>query len=169
MSIKRLFLPVLATLSVGSLMALAGCSKSSNNGTSGTLTCTINGTSWSAQQYKVGAGYIVSLSQLFVLGYNIQNKDSTEIQFVIPYIPPVNHPFSLDSTGSILSYLPPGKEYDANAIVPSSHGLITLTLADTVNHKIAGTFSGVLYNSINSSDSVTITNGTFTSAYTVTN
>jgi len=38
---------------------------------------------------------------------------------------------------------------------------------DSVNHKIIGTFSGVLYNVTGGSDSLVITNGTFNTGYTV--
>ena len=47
------------------------------------------------------------------------------------------------------------------------HSLLTVNSWDSVNHKISGTFSGVLYNITGGSDSLIVTNGTFTSTYTV--
>lgn len=168
MNVKRLVFPLVITLCAGFLFGSIGCSKSStNNSGSGTLTCTINGTAFSAQPNQVGAGLLSSFGQLFVLGYNIQNKDTTGFQVEIPYIPPVNHPFSTDTTQSVLTYIIPGKEYEAYYGLANAHGIITLTLADTVNHKVTGSFSGVLYNLANSSDSVAVTNGSFSSSYTI--
>lgn len=168
MNVKRFVLPAVTTLGVGFLFGLAGCSKNSNNNSSsGTLTCTINGTAFSAQPNQVGAGDLSTFGQLFVLGYNIQSKDTTGFQVEMPYIPPVNVAFSTDTTESDLTYIVPGKEYDAYFGLSNSHGIITLTLADTVNHKVAGTFSGVLYNISNSSDSVVVTNGAFSSPYSI--
>ena len=168
MRMKRLALPGVITLTVVFLFTMIGCSKSSNNSSSsGTLTCTINGTAFAAQPNQVGGGVLSSYGQLYVLGYNIQNKDTTGFQVEMPYIPAVNHPFSTDTTLSDLTYITSGKEYDAYFGLSASHGLITVSTADTVNHKIAGTFSGVLYNVLSASDSVVVTNGAFSTSYTV--
>jgi len=168
MNIKLPALFGVITLSVVFLFAVAGCSKSSNsNSSNGALTCTINGTAFAAQPNQVGGGVLSSYSQLYVLGYNIQNKDTSGFQVEMPYVPVVNHPFSTDTTLSDLTYITSGKEYDAYFGLSASHGLITVSVADTINHKVSGTFSGVLYNVLSASDSVVVTNGAFTTSYTI--
>lgn len=167
---KRLSLAAVIALSIFSLWGLESCSKnnsSSSYQTDGTLTATIKGTAYSAKSYVV-AGYLTSLGQLIVLGDSIRSNDTTEIQVSIPYIPAVNSPVHTDSLlYAVLTYVMPGKEYDAYYGLGYSHGVITLSSADTVNHKVAGTFSGVLYNKDNSNDSISITNGAFNSTYQV--
>lgn len=168
MNVRRLVLPTVITLGAGLLLGLIGCSKNNNNNTStGTMSCTVNGTAFSAQPYQVGAGYLSNYGQLFVVGYNIQNTDTSLFQVVMPYLPPVNVAFSTDTTISDLAYVKSGQEYDAFFGFDNSHGIITLSEADTVNHKVTGTFSGVLYNKTNSADSVVVTNGAFSSYYTI--
>src|SRR6185437_10460031 len=158
MKLNRSFLSV---LSFSVLLFLTACSKSNNNttGSNGSLSAMVGGSSFTA--IKTDGAYIALLNQLFVVGYYIQSQDTTAIQIAIPYIPPVNHPFSTDSTGSVLTYVIDGKRYDASIAFPVSHAIFTLTTADTVQHTIAGTFSGTIYNDTNANDSIVITNGKF--------
>lgn len=110
----------------------------------------------------------VRIGQLIVQGDSIVGKDTSELQVAMPYIPAVNKPVYTDSTQFAgLTYIVPGKEYDAYYGLGFSHGVVTLSSADTVNHRVVGSFSGVLYNVVNSNDSVVITNGAFSSAYQV--
>jgi hypothetical protein len=169
MNVKRLLLPAVFLASMVSFGGLVGCSKhSSNTATSeGTLTATVNGATYNAASYVV-SGYLSAYGQLIVQGDSIRSSDTTEIQVAIPYIPAVNVAVSTDSSQYAgLTYTMPGKEYDAYFGLSNSHGVITLTGEDTINHHVAGTFSGVLYNIVNSNDSVVITNGAFSSTYTL--
>ena len=169
MNVKRLLLPAVFSFSIVSLAGMVGCSKSSSNSTSseGTMTATVNGASYSAKSYVV-AGYLTSYGQLIVQGDSIVGSDTTQIQVAMPYIPAVNHPISTDSSQYVgISYIGPSKEYDAYFGLNGSHGVVTLTGEDTVNLRVIGNFSGVLYNITNASDSIVITNGQFNSTYTV--
>jgi len=166
---KRFFLAALVFLGILSLSALESCSKSNSSSTTsdGTLTATVNGTAYSAKSYVI-SGYLSAYGQIIIQGDSIRSNDTTELQIAIPYIPAVNAPVYTDSSQFAgITYLSPGKEYDAYYGLASSHGIITLLSADTINHKVGGTFSGVLYNIVNSSDSVVITSGVFTSTYQV--
>lgn len=55
----------------------------------------------------------------------------------------------------------------AQSIEPSGNNYITLSSWDKTAHKIAGTFSGVFYNTSNSNDSIKIDNGYFNTSYIV--
>ena len=169
MNVKRILLPAVFVVSLVSVGGLVSCSKNSSSTTTsdGTLTATVNGTAYSAKSYVV-AGYLSAYGQLIVQGDSIRSNDTTEIQVAMPYIPAVNVAVTTDSSQYMgLTYLTPGKEYDAYFGLSASHGTLTLTGEDTVNHRVAGTFSGVLYNIVNSNDSVVITNGAFSSTYQV--
>jgi hypothetical protein len=166
---KRLSPAAVVSLSMLTLLGLQSCSKnnSSSYQSDGTLTATVNGAAYSAKSYVV-AGYLTTYGQLIVQGDSIVGSDTSEIQVAMPYIPAVNVTVYTDSTQYAgVTYKVPGKEYDAYYGLGFSHGALTLSSADTVNHKIAGSFSGVLYNVVNSNDSVVITNGAFNSSYQV--
>jgi hypothetical protein len=141
------------------------CSKSSNSNTSGgTLSATIGSSVFTAG--GAAGFYSQSLGLMGVVGYTIQSKDTTTMEVEFPYPPVVNHPVSSDSIAELgISYTAAGKEYDG--YLGSGRCIITLTTADTINHKLTGTFSGVAYNASNRADSLVITNGKFSSSYTV--
>jgi hypothetical protein len=168
---KRLSLAAVFFLSVFAVWGIESCSKSNSSSTqsNGTLTATVNGAAYAAKSYVI-AGYLTG--QIIVQGDSIRGTDTTGIQLDIPYIPAVNTPLYTDSVQfASVTYLSPGKVYDAFFALGQSHAVITLTIADTVNHRVGGTFSGVLYSVVNGnfnpSDSVVITNGAFTSTYQV--
>ena len=174
---KRLSLAAVICLTMLTLWGIAGCSKnnSSSTATDGTMTATVNGATYSAKSYVI-AGYLSSYGQILIQGDSIRGNDTTQIQIALPYIPPVNTVISTDSLQYAgvagLTYLSPGKTYEGYYGFGGSHAIITLSTADTVNHRIAGTFSGVLYSllvngNVDSNDSVVITNGTFNSTYQV--
>lgn len=169
---KRLSLAAVMALSLLSLFGLESCSKnnSSSYQTDGTLTATVNGSAYSAKSYVV-AGYLSSYDYILVQGDSITGSDTTMLQLTIPYLLPVNQAISIDSSAYLgtlgLTYQTGSKQYSAYYAFLNSHGTITLTTADTVNHRLIGTFSGVLYNNSNGNDSVVVTNGAFNSIYQV--
>jgi hypothetical protein len=166
---KRLSLAAVISLTMLTLWGIAGCSKNNSSSTAseGTMTATVNGTAYTAKAYVI-AGYLTSYGQIIVQGDSINNNDTTEIQVAMPYPPAVNVPISTDSTQfAAVTYVRGGVEYDAFNGYGYSHGVITLSSADTVNHRVIGTFSGVVYNTALSTDSVVLTNGTFNSTYSV--
>lgn len=159
--------PTVAALSIMLVLALAACSKSNNSGgvtTEGNLSATTGSASFSA--ISTFGVYSQSLGLIGVVGYTNQASDTTQIQLDMAYIPPVNKSFSSDTIAELgLSYQIAHKRYDA--FMGQGSVTLSLTSADTVNHQIAGTFSGVVYNDTNVNDSVIITNGKFSTIFTV--
>ena len=148
------------------LIFAVACSKSSSNSNTsgGTLSATTGSTTFTAG--STAGFYSQGLALIGVLGYTIKSGDTTLIQLEMAYIPPVNMSFSSDTVAELgLSYKVSGKEYDAYQ--GEGRVVLSMTTADTVNHLIAGTFSGVVYNDVNSGDSLVISNGKFSSSYTV--
>ena len=162
MSVKRPSFPIV--LFIASLLLAAGCSKNSNSlPTDGTMSATAGGAAFNAAQ--VAGVYSQSLDFMAVLGYTIRSNDTTGFQIQFAYVPPVNVTFSSDSTATGLTYFSPGKRYDA--FLGQGKVVANLSLVDTVNHKLIGTFSATLINDANSNDSLLVTNGKFTTTYSV--
>ena len=161
----KLFSPTLLVLAA--FVFVVGCSKSNNSSgvsTQGNLSATTGASSFSAT--STYGFYSQSLALIGVLGYTIQSSDTTLIQLEMAYIPPVNKSFSSDSVSELgMSYQIGNKHY--GAFLGQGSVVINLSIADTVLHNLAGTFSGVVYNDLNANDSVIITNGKFNTGYTV--
>lgn len=148
-----------------SLILITGCSKnnSSTSTSQGTLSATVGSTAFTAgSTYGI---YVSAIPSMVAIGLIPQGKDTTFLQVSLPYPLPLNRPFSTDSTASGLSYYTASRTKSYDAYTSHGHALITISLFDTVNHKIAGTFSGTLLNDIAQNDSVVITNGKFSTAY----
>jgi hypothetical protein len=155
---------VLIVLCCSTLVLALGCSKSSNGlPTDGTMSATAGGATFNAAQ--VAGVYSKSLNFMAVLGYTIHSNDTTGFQIQFAYVPPVGITFSSDSTATGLTYFTPGKRYDA--FRGQGKVVLNLSIADTVKHVLAGSFSGTVYNDINLKDSVIVTNGKFNSSYSV--
>jgi hypothetical protein len=83
----------------------------------------------------------------------------------------LNQPFNTDTTDMTLFYYTngsSGKQYGVGSYwfgAGSGLAVMTVTSLDTNAHKISGTFSGSLYAS--ASDSIVVSNGKFSSSYTV--
>lgn len=162
MSVKLPNFPI--ALCFSSLLLAAGCSKSNNNlPTDGSLSATAGGTNFIAAQ--VGGAYSQSLNFMGVLGETIKSNDTTGIQIQFAYLPPVGITFSSDSTETGLTYFVPGKRYDG--FLGLGKVVLNFSVVDTLNHKLAGTFSGTVINDSNPNDSVVVTNGMFNTTYSV--
>jgi hypothetical protein len=148
------------------LLAAAGCSKSNTANTSsqGTLSATIGTTNFSA--LTTYGAYYSNVHQMGVVSILPQGRDSTIFEMEFPYPPPINHPFSSDSTTCNFSYFTRSGSMNYNANTGSGHAILTITRIDSVGHQITGTFSGTLVNASNSKDSLVITGGKFGTIYT---
>lgn len=151
------------------LLAAASCKKSSSS-PSGSMTASMNDTTWSATfsaNYGAEGLYTQAASEFQVAGVQFKSGDSTTfyLTFYTPFN--VNQAINSDTTQNDLEYIDSksGVFYDAGLI--AGHFMLTITNYDVNNLKIAGTFSGVLYNDINSADSMTVTNGTFSAPFTL--
>jgi len=154
-----------ALLFLFAVTLIAGCHK--NNATTnseGTLSATVGSSAYTANlTYGV---YVNAIPGMVAIGLVPAAKDTTFLKLSLPYPLPLNLPFSTDSTVYTLSYYTASGSKSYDAYTGFGHGLVTISLFDTVNHKISGTFSGTLLNDYTpNSDSIVITNGKFNTAY----
>jgi hypothetical protein len=159
-----------SSLSLLTILLLAACSKTNNSpAPNGSFSAMVGGTAFTANQ--VAAADLPSAlgpRELIVVGYYVQARDTTGLQVEMPYLPPVNRPFSTDTTTlAAITYVASGKRYDAYFGLGASRAVFTLTSVDSVNHNVAGVFSGTVYNDADLNDSLVITNGKFSSSYSV--
>jgi hypothetical protein len=155
----------LVVISSTFLLASTSCKKSNSGGSSAGISATVNGTAWTTS-FPIN-GFYVTANQEFELG-GLQVKSGDSTGFALAFLGPVvlNHPMSSDTAGVDIGYISfkTQTEYDGGQI--AGHSILNITSYDGNAHKIAGTFSGVLYN-LGGSDSLVITNGSFNSTYTV--
>jgi len=146
------------------MIIIATSCKKDNNSGGGPVSATINGTAWSGQSLFSDAehtsGYVTIYSAALksgdTSGFTIQVHDSTKVG--------ETDEFLLSAIGYTIATSTGQSFYSSSAYY--SHGSLTLTTRDQTGHKIAGTFSGVLYKFSNSSDSIKIENGHFNMTYT---
>ena len=154
------------TIGLAAVLFVAfGCKKSSNNSSTppGGMDASVNGQAFQASTttgiFSASAGYIA------LFGIQTKGVDSSGIEVDILDTIKVGEP-GLLANGFIINYgSNTGPTYSGGDI--TGHGVVTLSAWDTVNHTIAGTFSGVLYDN-GLIDSVVVTNGTFNTSYTLT-
>jgi hypothetical protein len=167
----------LKNLSVFALSATAalvlvstGCKKSNDSASGFSLSATIGASAWAATatpgQY---AGVYERDNLLFdVAGMRRTSQDTSTLYLILPLVAKPGMTVSSDTSVLTITYSP----NFARSIYMAQYGfgghaLVTMTTQDTVNHKIAGTFSGTVYNLANASDSLVITNGKFSTTYVV--
>ena len=156
---------VLVVVSSAFLLAATSCKKSNNNSSNGSMSASVNGTAW-ATNFPATGLYSTAGGEFEIAGIQYKSGDSTG--FVLLFTTPItlNRAISSDTANLDVGYVDVHSQlqYDGGAI--AGHSILTVTSYDSTGHKIAGTFSGVLYNVSGGSDSLTITNGTFNSTYT---
>lgn len=142
---------------------LTGCKKNNDGGGNG-ISATVSGTAWQSQ-YATGVNY---LGSTLLTGAYGKGSDTTMITIDIPDSVKVNEPDDLYLT--TVSYTRKSTQTTYSGGFSGayySHGTVLVTSWDKNGHKIAGTFSGVLYNDNNNGDdSVKVENGHFNSSYT---
>lgn len=156
--------------SVVLLFFITGCSKSNNSSSNAGISATVGSSTFSAgaSPNQVQAVYN-SAGQIYdVAGLVLTSKDTTALEITVPPTPKLGMPVSSDTALVTINYSPhfPSVVYMAG-LGNGGHAIATITSLDSVNHKIAGTFSGVVYNQSGGSDSLVITNGKFNTSYTV--
>lgn len=148
------------------LLAATSCKKSnSSNNSTASMSASVNGTAWASSIPAVGI-YSIAGSEFEIEGGQIKSGDSTAlaVAFFSPII--VNRAVSSDTASVDVGYIDSHTlaEYDGGNI--AGHSMVTVTSYDSTGKKIAGTFSGVLYNITGGTDSLVITGGVFNSTYT---
>jgi hypothetical protein len=153
-------------VSAAFLLTVTSCKKSSSSSGSSQLTATISGTAW-ASNIPVQGIYSTAGSAFELVGGYYKSGDTTALalQFSTPFV--LHTAISSDTAGVDVGYINASTlaQYDGGAI--AGHSILTVSSWDSVNHKISGTFSGVLYNTSGGSDSLIVTNGAFSTSYTV--
>jgi hypothetical protein len=133
------------------------------------VTATISGTNFSTGQ--TDGFYTRSGANWDISGLSIKSNDTVVVEAMIFAPFTLNQPFNTDTTNMTLLYYTngsTGKQYGVGSYwfgAGSGLAVMTVTSLDTSAHKISGTFSGSLYSS--ASDSIQVTNGKFSSSYTV--
>jgi hypothetical protein len=154
----------LAIISSACLFAVTSCSKSNNNNSGAGFSATVSGSTW-ASTYPTGGTYTSANGQFAIGGLQVKSGDSTV--FALYFFSPIvlNKAISSDTATVDIQYADSktGNIYDG--AIQTGHAIITVTSYDAAGLKVGGTFSGVLYNSVNANDSLTVTNGHFSSAY----
>ncbi|MDO6431747.1 hypothetical protein Q4E93_14175 [Flavitalea sp. BT771] len=140
-----------------------GCKKNNNTNHANinSISATLNGVNWQSQ-YTAGIAP-TSNSFIFLYGYFVNPGDTSVIELDIPDSIQVNDPDPF--YGSTASYTKSDGTFYLVDNFFGGHGTITVTLKDTNIHRIAGTFSGVFYNTENGKDSIQIGNGRFNTSY----
>jgi hypothetical protein len=158
----------LFVISSAFLLAATSCKKSNSNSSgNNSMSATVSGTAWANNIAVVGVSSSSGGIGLFeIIGFQFKGGDSTSfaLDFASPFT--LNQPFSSDTADVIIAYTDSKSGIDYGALLGFGSAVITVTSYDSTSHTIGGTFNGVLYNTGNFSDSVTVTNGKFNSSYT---
>jgi len=151
----------LAVISSAFLLAAASCSKSNNNSSNGSMTASINGTAWTANALISGQ-FSVASGGFQIGGLQLKSGDSIvlEVSFYSPVA--LDQTISSDSTGIDIECDKADSLFDGGPL--AGHSTLTITSYDSIGYKVGGTFSGVLYNISGGSDSLVVTNGTFSTS-----
>jgi hypothetical protein len=151
-------------ISLFSFILVSSCKKS-NSGGGNSISGTVGTTNVSGGTTQ--GAYSAYAGMFLLASYSVQGKDTTGFILNIPSVfAKVGKAFTSDSTYLEVVYgASGGKTYDAS--YGSGHASVTVNQLDTVGHKINGIFTATAYNVNSSNDSVVITNGKFSSSYTV--
>jgi len=151
-------LAAIATLSILTATIAASCSKDTYHNPN-TISVTVGDKNLQSTRINGNSNG----TDLALDGYPANQGDTSMIHIVIKTFLKVNQPDAFQSS-LVLYTAADGKTYSGDELY-NGHGTLTITSWDSTGQRIAGTFSGVLYNLTTGSDSVTVTDGKFNSAY----
>jgi hypothetical protein len=139
-----------------------GCKKSNNGGSSNSVSATIGGTAFTPT--TTTAWYSKDTAVYEIACYTVKPGDTSV--FALAVQPPFTiNKLITDQNTVGLDYYHNSKDYLGGG--GAGHVNLTVTSLDSVNHKIAGNFTGTLYNVNNPNDSLLVTNGTFNTSYII--
>jgi hypothetical protein len=152
------------SLSAVTLFILITSCKKSNNTPSNSLSATIGATS--VNTTGTTAWYSTDSVIYEIGGYNFSAHDTTTLAIILT--PPFTLNTVVPGNSSVsIDYYDFATSKDYFAGYGLGHTALTVTSLDTVNHKIAGNFTATLYNGLSGTDSVLVTNGKFSTSYSV--
>ncbi|HUB60763.1 MAG TPA: hypothetical protein VL978_08675 [Puia sp.] len=157
---------VLAVISFVFLLAATSCKKSNNSSSGSGISATIGSKSWSAAASATTGIYVSSEYQFQIGAAQIVSGDTTAVilYFGTPFT--VGRPMNSDTTFVDINYID-SKTLDLyDGGNEAGWSILTVTSYDSTNRTVGGTFNGVLYN-LNGSDSLVISNGKFSTGYTL--
>jgi hypothetical protein len=155
----------LVVISSTFLLAATSCKKSNSGGGSAGVSASINGAAWTSNFPTTGI-YSTLSSEFEIAGIQFKGGDSTAV--ALAFLGPVvlNHAMSSDTAAVDLGYVDIHNQIEYDGGISAGHSILTITSYDSTGHKIAGKFTGVLYNISGGSDSLVITNGSFNTSFT---
>jgi hypothetical protein len=158
----------MAVLAVSSILLLAAnsCKKTNSSSSNPDMSATVNGSAWSSSTAVVGV-YFSGGSDFNIAGVQLSSSDTT--QFTLIFYTPItlNKTISSDTSQVVIAYLDGKTGAAYNAVAGGGQALITITSYDSAGSKIGGTFSGVMHNINNLSDSLVVANGKFNTSFQV--
>ena len=152
------------------VLLIADCSKSNNNNSGTGLSATVGSSTFvnGAMPGELQAIYNTGGPYFDIAGLNLSAHDTSAMEITVPPTSKLGQTVSSDTSLVTINYSPhfPALVYMAGFGF-GGHAIATITALDSVNHKISGTFSGVVYNQSGGSDSLVVTNGKFNTSYTL--
>ena len=113
---------------------------------------------------SVKATAALAYGQFSIVASSSTQAHTLAINFTEPF--QLNVPLSVDFAKTTVGYLSLNDTLIYNSSIGApARAQLTVTTWDSVNHHIAGSFSGMLY--ANAKDSLALTNGAFDLGYTV--
>lgn len=158
------FVAVSATI----LLTVSSCSKNNNSSSGAGMSATVGGSAW-GNNYPVGAILYTSDSSFDIGAVQAKAGDTTAFDLNIFFPITLNTAMSSTNTNWYMDYVDHHTLAQYSGFTAGSHSLITVTSYNANGKTVAGTFSGVLYNSDGSADSVVVTNGKFNSGFQIQN
>jgi hypothetical protein len=137
-----------------------GCKKSSSGSSTG-VNATLNNSGFHSQQTL--ATYSKSQHVFTIVGYSIGSGDTSAFELDLSNVP-LNQAVDLTS-GQTMYYYDTKNSFSYTGDPSEGHGTVSLTSFDTVNLKVAGTFSGVLQDDFSAADSLKVSGGQFNLSY----
>ncbi|HEY1212854.1 MAG TPA: hypothetical protein VGE93_04395 [Bryobacteraceae bacterium] len=165
MQVKRISLLAVAAVITVSLLSTS-CKKSSSDSNNAAFSATIKGAAFNPT--ATVAMYTDFAGSFDIIGYYIKGTDSAAVDVTIFKPFTVGKPVTTYYSGVAYYSSGTNSSFDYGDYVGNSNSLtITVTSLDSVNHKIAGTFSGVIWNTIGgrNGDSAIISNGKFNTSF----
>lgn len=156
MKLKATSLLSLSVFAISALVFTSSCSKSNSSSSSG-ISATIRGKTY--QPATVQATDSVG----FILVEGVSLSDTSGLSVEFPDTASINETYDIAHAFATVMYIKGMSFYQS--WTGGAHGSLTVTALDKVNKKVAGQFSGVLYNAYGTGDSVIVTNGQFNTSY----
>jgi len=163
----RVKFSVTTAVAIAALLFSTACKKSSNTAPgSGAVNATVNDTLFTPPPGGVYGTYTTGSGQFDIDAFELKGSDTLYL-FVTIFKPfTLSQPIdNISSSSNIVYYDASHRPY--SNITGMGNTTITVTTYDSVNHKIAGSFSGNLYSDSGSGDSIIVKNGTFNTSYVI--